>query len=102
MMLGVAAVKSSDLLKGPPETATMRSGYVVLAPKKSVGKHTTGSNEEALVVLAGSGEMRIAERDTLKLNAWCVAYCPPMAVHDVVNTGQDTLRYVWLVAKAQQ
>ena len=95
------AIESADVFKGPPETYTMRSGYMVLAPSRSVGKHSTRGNEEAVIVLAGKGEMRITGGATLHLRGYCVAYCPPQTEHDVVNTGQDTLRYIWLVAKAQ-
>ena len=50
---------SAKVLNGPPETVTMRSGYMVLAPSKSVGRHSTRDNEEAIVVLSGMGEMKI-------------------------------------------
>jgi quercetin dioxygenase-like cupin family protein len=79
----------------------MRSGYMILAPSKSVGKHSTKGYEEAVIVLAGKGEMRITGGPTLHLRGYSIAYCPPMTEHDVVNTGPDTLRYIWLVAKTQ-
>jgi quercetin dioxygenase-like cupin family protein len=79
----------------------MRSGYMVLAPSRSVGKHSTRANEEAVIVLTGKAEMRITGGPTLQLRGYSIAYCPPMTEHDVVNTGADTLRYIWLVAKAQ-
>ena len=93
---------SAQVLNGPPETVTMRSGYMVLAPTKSVGRHSTRGNEEALVVLAGTGEMKIVGESTLFLQPYCVAYCPPNTEHDVTNTGTDTLRYVYIVAKAKE
>ena len=99
--LDPAAAESTDIFTGPPMTATMRSGYMVLAPGKSVGKHSTRNNEEALVVLAGRGEMRITNGPVLALKAYDVAYSPPATEHDVFNTGTDTLRYIWLVAKAR-
>jgi len=34
----------------------MRSDFVRLKPGQSVGWHTTGQNEEALVILHGQGE----------------------------------------------
>jgi len=98
--LEAAAVQSTDILRGRPETVTMRSGYMVLGPGRSVGRHSTKGNEEAVIVLKGTGEMRLAGGKTLALTQWSIAYCPPMTEHDVINTGQDTLRYVWLVAKA--
>jgi mannose-6-phosphate isomerase-like protein (cupin superfamily) len=89
-----------QLLSGPPETVTMRSGRVILAPGKSVGKHSTGQNEEVLVILEGRGEMRIMGKDALKLDKNVVAYCPPHTEHDVLNTGTGVLRYVYIVARA--
>jgi quercetin dioxygenase-like cupin family protein len=74
---------------------------MVLAPLKSVGRHSTKANEEAIVVLAGTGEMRILGGTTLHLRPYCVAYCPPNTEHDVMNIGTDTLRYVYIVARAK-
>ena len=98
--LDQASSSSTKILHGPPETVTMRSGYMVLAPLKSVGKHSTKDNEEAIVVLAGTGEMKIIGDSVLPLRPYCVSYCPPNTEHDVVNTGSDTLRYIYIVAKA--
>lgn len=101
IVLNPSAAESTDVFKGPPETVTMRSGLMVLAPSKSVGKHSTHTYEEAVIVLAGTGEMRITGGPTFKLKPYCVAYCPPRTEHDVINTGSETLRYIWLVARAQ-
>ena len=89
------------LLSGPPETATMRSGLVVLAPGKAVGKHSTGKHEEILVVLEGAGEMQITGEPSLPVVAGTAVYCPPRREHDVLNTGKTELRYVYVVARAQ-
>ncbi len=89
------------LLSGSPGTVTIRSGRVILPPGKSVGRHSTGDNEEVLVILAGQGEMRITGGTTLKLSKSVIAYCPPRTEHDVFNTGTDALRYVYVVAKAR-
>jgi mannose-6-phosphate isomerase-like protein (cupin superfamily) len=75
---------------------------MVLAPSKSVGKHSTRDNEEAIVVLSGTGEIKIIGGSTLHLRPDCVAYCPPNTEHNVTNTGTDTLRYVYIVAKAKE
>ena len=90
---------SAQVLNGPPETLTMRSRYMVLAPSKSVGRHSTRNNEEAIVVLSGTGEMKIIGGSILHLQPYCVAYCPPNTEHDVTNTGTDTLRYVYIIAR---
>lgn len=88
------------VLSGPPETVTMHSGLVALAPGKSVGKHSTKYNEEMLVILEGKGEYRIEGGPTLTAQAGDAVYCPPRREHDMVNVGTGVLRYVYIVAKA--
>jgi len=90
-----------SVLSGPPESVNMKAGYVVLAPGKSVGKHTTGHHEEVLVVLEGGGEMLFRDGSKLPVKANSAVYCPPETEHDVTNTGQHTLRYVYVVSEAQ-
>lgn len=102
----VIALERSDngiqpILIGPPETASMKSGYVVLDPGHSVGKHSTENHEEILVVLEGQGEMLFRDGSKLELKARTALYCPPATEHDVKNTGSAKLRYVYVVANAQ-
>ena len=88
------------LLGGQPQTAGMRSGVVVLASGESVGRHTTGTREEVIVVLEGRGEVRIEGAAALAIEAGLAAYVPPATAHDVVNRGEAPLRYVYVVAEA--
>jgi mannose-6-phosphate isomerase-like protein (cupin superfamily) len=90
----------SPLLSGPPETVTMKSGYVVLEPGRSVGRHSTEHHEEMLVVLEGQGEMIFQDGSKLQIRGGTALYCPPETEHDVVNTGTENLRYVFIVADA--
>ena len=89
------------ILTGPPETVTMKSGYVVLEPGRSVGKHSTERHEEILIVLEGQGEMRFRDGSRLEPKARTALYCPPETEHDVWNTSTAMLRYVYVVANAQ-
>lgn len=98
VQLDPARSNRTPLLDGPPETAGLRSGAIVLPPGEAVGKHSTGVREEVIVVLAGSGELRLPEGVTLQLQRHAVAYCPPETEHDVVNTGSERLEYVYVVA----
>lgn len=100
--LSMDAKEYVRVLGGPPETVTMRSGLVVLFPEQSVGKHSTENYEELLVVLEGEGQMQITNGAKLLLTAMSVAYCPPQTEHDVINTGSEPLRYLYIVAKARQ
>ena len=89
------------LLHGIPQTAGMRSGFVRLKPGASVGWHTTGQNEEALVVLRGRGEALIEGQPGRALEAPMLAYIPPATRHNVTNTGDEPLEYVYVVAPAK-
>jgi mannose-6-phosphate isomerase-like protein (cupin superfamily) len=77
----------------------MRSGVVVLGPGESVGRHSTGTREELIVVLEGRGEVRIEGAAALAIEAGLAAYVPPATAHDVVNRGEVPLRYVYVVAE---
>ncbi len=99
--LDPAAKDYLSVLSGPPESVKMQAGYVVLAPGKSVGKHSTGHHEELLVVLEGEGEMLFRDGSKLPVRANSAVYCPPDTEHDVTNAGRHTLRYVYVVSEAQ-
>jgi mannose-6-phosphate isomerase-like protein (cupin superfamily) len=98
--LDLTAMEYLRVLGGPPESVTMRSGYVVLLPSNSVGKHSTDTYEEIVVVLDGEGEMLFNDGSILPLKPHVVAYCPPKTEHDVRNSGDKPLRYLYIVAKA--
>ena len=101
MRLDAGGKDDLPLLQGPPETVTMRSGLVVLGPGKSIGRHSTKGNEEIVIVLEGRGEMRFfTGRASVPLEAGTAAYCPPKTEHDVFNTGDTALKYVYVVAAA--
>lgn len=89
------------LLGGPPETRSIKSGLVTLSPGKSIGLHSTHSNEEVIVPLSGRGELRIVGHESIELGAGMIAYVPPRTEHDVINTGPIDLRYIFIVAKAE-
>jgi quercetin dioxygenase-like cupin family protein len=75
----VASQKSENgilpILTGPPETLTMKSGYVVLEPRRSVGRHNTEQHEEMLVVLEGRGEMVFRDQSTVPIKGDTALYC---------------------------
>ena len=100
--LDAGAADYLPVLNGPPETAGMESGLVILAPGKSVGEHSTGAHEELLIVLEGRGEMKIVGGKPQPVRATQAVYCPPHTSHDVTNTGTTPLRYVYVVAPAKE
>jgi len=86
------------LLKGVPETSGMRGGSVKLKPGESVGWHSTNQNEEALVILDGSGVAKIEGGADVVLREKMMAYIPPGTRHNVTNSGKQVMEYVWVVA----
>jgi mannose-6-phosphate isomerase-like protein (cupin superfamily) len=78
----------------------MRSGFVRLKPGATVGWHTTGRNEEALVILRGQGEALIDGGEKQAFVAPALVYIPPVTRHNVANTGAEALEYVYVVAPA--
>ena len=91
----------TSILAGPPESVKMKSGLVVLAPAKSVGKHSTEQNEELLIVFKGQGEMSFKDGSKLPVKANSALYCPPETEHNVTNTRTGFLRYVYVVSNAK-
>ena len=87
-----------SLLEGAPQTAGMRSGFVRLKPGETVGWHTTGQHEEALVILRGEGAALIDGHPKKTFVAPAFAYIPPATRHNVSNTGKTLLEYVYVVA----
>ncbi len=92
------AAGDCSLLKGFPQTAGLRSGFVRLKPGDTVGWHTTGQNEETLVILNGKGEAEIDGAAAMPIAEKMIAYIPPATRHNVKNTGDAPLEYVYVVA----
>lgn len=89
-----------SLLHGVPQTAGMRSGFVRLKPGQTVGWHTTGDNEESLVVLHGKGRALIDGQPSVPFAAPALVYIPRATRHNVENTGNYPLEYEYVVAHA--
>ncbi len=90
--------RDCPLLRGAPQTAGMRSGFVRLKPGESVGWHSTGQNEESLVILRGQGDALIDGQPKRSFAAPQLVYIPPATRHNVADTGSEVLEYVYVVA----
>ena len=86
------------LLKCGEDTEVMHSGFVTLQPGETVGKHSTENREEVLIVLEGNGEFISEGNEKLELKKGCLTYCPPHTEHNVHNTGDNPLKYVFVVS----
>ena len=90
--------ENQRLLRGEPQTRGMRSGRVYLAPGRACGLHSTKDREELLVFLAGQGELIIDEKSSFPVGKGKISYIPKQTDHDVKNTGDEPLVYVYCVA----
>ena len=97
--LAIDSIEYQRLLKRGDDTVSMHSGLVTLEPGKSVGKHSTKDCEEMIIVLKGSGEMILNNDEMLKMEENFILYCPPATEHDVKNTGEKPLKYIYVAAK---
>ena len=96
------AANDCPLLRGFPQTAGLRSGFVRLKPGDTVGWHTTGQKEETLVILHGKGEAEIEGAAAMPIAEKMIAYIPPAMRHNVKNTGDAPLEYMYIVAPAAE
>ncbi|MFP4058691.1 MAG: cupin domain-containing protein [Candidatus Brocadiia bacterium] len=89
------------LLGGSPQTRGMRSGHVRLQPGGEIGLHSTKGHEETLVFLEGSATVQLDGGEPLAAGVGTIAYVPPHTGHNVVNSGEGVLRYIYVVAPVQ-
>lgn len=80
-------------------SSKMHSGFITLKPGEDVGKHTTGKNEELIVVIEGSGIIEAAgvKRNVKKGD---IGYNPPDTEHNVINNSGETMQYIFVVSEA--
>lgn len=90
------------LLNGTPQTCGMRSGCVPLTQGQECGQHSTKAHEEVLVILEGAGTARLEGHDDLQVRAGDVVYIPPHTTHNIANTGDGLLRYIYIVAPVKE
>lgn len=85
------------LIPGAPTTFGMKSGRVYLEPGYDCGVHSTENKEEQLVFLRGRGIAEIGN-EKLEVGAGKICYIPPQTEHNIINTGNEPLVYIFCVA----
>ena len=85
------------LLPGTPDTHGMKSGRVYLAPGDECGVHSTLDKEEWLVFLSGAGTAIMEPDQSREVCQGKVAYIPPNTNHNIKNTGNQPLIYIFCV-----
>jgi quercetin dioxygenase-like cupin family protein len=71
---------------------------VALEPGKSGGRHAH-SAEEILIVLEGTAELTVGD-ERERLSAGGIAVIPAKSIHEPVNVGRETLRFLAIFPSA--
>jgi len=88
------------LLAGSPQTHGLKSGKVHLSPGEDCGLHSTEDKEEMLIFLAGTGVALLGQDKSFEVTEGKVLYIPPRTEHNIKNTGDQPLVYIFCVAPA--
>jgi mannose-6-phosphate isomerase-like protein (cupin superfamily) len=86
------------LLAGVPATAGMKSGAMTLQPGESVGEHKTEGKEETILILEGKADVYVEGQLVFTAEKESLVYIPPETSHDIKNSGDGRLRYIYIVA----
>jgi quercetin dioxygenase-like cupin family protein len=97
----IKGLEKSGVLVSRSDSHQLRSGYVILEPRKEVGEHRTRGGEELIVMVEGKAEV-ISDGHTEIVEAPCVVLIPANTVHNVKNGSETLLRYVYVVAVADR
>lgn len=98
LTLPVSDTKYSAIL-GKGKSITLHSGLVVLQPGESVGEHSTEDYEELVIAISGQGKLEADGIGRVEFGEGQVAYNPPNTKHNVINTGDKPLKYIYVVTK---
>ena len=82
-------------------TLGLKSGHVILKKGEEIGEHSTNDLEEALVILKGKGLLLINSEEEFDFEDNTVLYIPPDTVHNVKNTGNGILEYIFITSNAK-
>jgi len=64
-------------------------------PGGKVPRHKHETEEEVMYFLSGKG-LFVTEDEEIPLEAGVCIYNPPGAYHEIVNTGEEILKFVWI------
>ncbi len=92
-------VRFIRLLGDSAKTGGLRSGLVTLKPQESVGEHKTTNKEEALIVLKGNATVYYGKNKKIKASQSSFVYIPPETRHNVKNSGNKILQYVYVTSQ---
>jgi mannose-6-phosphate isomerase-like protein (cupin superfamily) len=94
----VRVIDAAGSLLAPPTSQRLKSGYVVLQSGEAVGEHVTDGREEMIIILEGAARVE-CEGESVELEARSTVYIPKDSHHNVMNRGQNELKYIYVVTR---
>lgn len=91
-----------ELLSGEEDSVVFYSGLVTIALNGSGELHSTEDYEEIIIVLEGDGEVRLEDMsESLKIRYGLVGFIPTESTHQVYNTGEVPLKYIYVATRSK-
>jgi len=75
----------------------VKAGFVVLKEGEGVGEHVAKQKEEIIVILEGAAKV-VCENEEEVVREQSVVYLPKNSKHNVINVGENLLKYVYITA----
>jgi len=74
-------------------------GMCVIDPKSKIPYHAHESEEEAMYVLKGEGIFKFGDEEK-RIGEGSIIFCPPKIGHQIINTGDSELRFIFAYSPA--
>ena len=88
-------MKNIQIVK-PPQSKSMKSARVTLAPGEEVGEHVTHEREEIIIVIKGKATL-VKDGKKVALEEGQVYFIEEGVKHNVRNETKEELEYVYVV-----
>jgi mannose-6-phosphate isomerase-like protein (cupin superfamily) len=87
------------LLGDAQKVKGLRCGLVTLKPQELIGEHKTENKEEVLIILKGNATVYYGKSKKIKVAQKSFVFIPAETVHNVKNTGDKILQYVYVTSQ---
>ncbi|MGB9727525.1 MAG: cupin domain-containing protein [Nitrososphaeria archaeon] len=87
------------LLDNNDGAKNLSMGICVIDPQSKIPFHTHENEEEAMYVLSGEGIFKVGDQEK-RIREGSILFCPPKAGHQIINTGNSELRFIFVYSPA--
>jgi len=74
-------------------------GMCIIDPQSKIPFHIHENEEEAMFVLSGEGIFKVGEQEK-RICEGSILFCPPKVGHQIINTGNSELRFIFVYGPA--